>query len=220
MKKLISIAIIILLSMPLMSQQNTKLEAALQIHHDATTVEEVLKSAQALAKISDANPKDWLSAYWTSFVYSQAGNAGTEKLKYFELALTYYERAEKGMEKLNDDQKSSLMALKALIAGLIQIPYFMKGNQEKGMEYVQIQVDAMNQGLEFKADNPLILVLMGTNQIGAGVRNKPQRDTRKIATGKILLLHAKSLYKDMKKTTMLTPDRWNEGWIDVWLARL
>ena len=220
MKKLL-IGILLLSQTTLFGQSIEKqMKVALKIHDNATTFEEELKSAQSLAAISDANQDMWLPAYWASFVYSQAGNATqSDKLKYFNTAFEYYQRAESQKEKLTQEEKGHLMALKALLSSLLQTPYFIQGNSEKGMEYVSMQVDAFKEGLTYAPAQPTMLVLLGISQIGAGFRSQPDNDLMKIAAGKALLLQAKSMYEKMEAGDELVPDRWNQGWIDFWLSR-
>ena len=190
---------------------------ALALHEEAKSASEELNSAKKFAAISDAQPTNWVAAYWASFVYSQVANLSDDKLGYLETSFLYLKRVEKQVPSLSNEEKTYVMALKALIAGLYQIPYFMKGDTKKGMEFVQQQKQAMDEGFSYGPESPLLMVLQGTNRIGAGFRNQPSADYEKINSGKALLEKAKDIFSTMPLKNKLIPDRWNEPWIDFWL---
>lgn len=193
---------------------------ALSLHENAKSASEELISARKFAAISDLQPTNWVAAYWTSFVYSQVANASEDKISYLETSLSYFNRVETQFSNLSNKEKSYVMALKTLISGLYQIPYFIKGDTKKGMEFVNLQKQAMESGFSYDGESPLLMVLKGTSSIGAGYRNKPTVDYEKINTGKILLEKAKKIFNTMPVNNKLIPDRWNEPWIDFWLQRV
>ncbi|MEO0572524.1 MAG: hypothetical protein AAF039_12530 [Bacteroidota bacterium] len=204
--------------------QSDKFEAemleALSLHESAKSASEELISAKKLAVISDLEPTNWVAAYWTSFVYSQVANASEDKLSYLETSLSYFNRVETQFSTLSDKEKSYVMALKALISSLYQVPYFIKGDTKRGMEFVNLQKQAMEDGFSYDGESPLLMVLKGTSSIGAGYRNKPAADYEKIDAGKVLLEKAKKIFNAMPLNNKLIPDRWNEPWIDFWLQRV
>ena len=193
---------------------------ALEIHEKAKTFEEELKSAESFKKISDSNPKEWLPAYWTSFIYSQAGRLTKDKLKYYKISFEYYSRSEKNIGAPSRQQTLYLMALKALLSNLSQGPNFAAGNTKKGIQFAKDEKDAINKGLTAHSNHPLILAMLGTKTLNEGFRAKPKPDISKIVIGKAILERAKKLYSERTQDDKLTPDHWNKGWIDVWLGRL
>ncbi len=199
---------------------NTKMLQALEIHERATTFEEELTSAQSFKKISDSNPNEWLPAYWTSFLYSQAGRLTKDKLKYYKIAFDYYARSKKNMGTPSKKQVVYLMALKALLSNLSQGPNFAMGNTKKGIQLAKDEKEAINKGLAAHSDHPLVLAMLGTKTLNEGFRAKPSPDLSKIVMGKTILERAKKLYEEKTQKDKLIPDQWNKTWIDVWLGRL
>ena len=197
-----------------------QMKSAMSLHEAATNFEQELAAAEKFKSISDNNPNEWLPAYWTAFLYSQAGRLGKTKLLHYEIGFDYLAKVEKLIVNPTDDEKSYIFALKSLLSTLSQGPNFAKGNIEKGKELVVAQNEALNKGLSAKSDSPLLLVLLGTNLIGEGMRAKPSPDVSKLITGKLLLEKAKSIYAASSAEDNLIPNRWNEPWIDVWLNRL
>jgi len=200
---------------------STEMEKALKLHESAKDFEGELKAAEAFKTLSDTNEKDWLAAYWTSFVFSQVANATkADKRQYLDLAVDYFDRTEANLLQPSKEDKSILLSLKALLTGLYSQYYYINGNIEKGGEFSKINSQAINDGLLSNSENPLLYVLLGTNYIGQSFRSKPQPDMPKMITGKLLLEQAKTRYKSMPSENKLYPDRWNEPWIDFWLNRL
>lgn len=198
----------------------SQLETALSKHESATNFEQELAAAENFKSISNKNPSEWLPAYWAAFTYSQAGRISKDKIKYYEIAFDYFSKAEKNLTNPTSDEKVYLMSLKALLCSLSQGPNFASGNGEKGIQYATQENEAINEGLKINSNNPLILVMLGTKIISEGLRAKPSVDISKLVIGKMLLKQAKALYKKVPNQNNLTPNRWNEPWINVWLQRL
>ncbi|MGD1945492.1 MAG: hypothetical protein ACFB0A_04295 [Croceivirga sp.] len=201
-------------------QLESEMLEALSLHESAKSASEELISAKRFAAVSDSQPTNWVAAYWTSFVYSQVANASEDKLGHLATSFSYFKRVETQFSTLSNKEKAYVMALKALIGSLYQIPYFIKGDTKKGMEFVNLQKQAMEKGFLYDGESPLLMVLKGTSSIGAGYRNKPTTDYEKINTGKELLEKAKEVFNTMPVNNKLIPDRWNEPWIDFWLQRV
>ena len=119
-----------------------------------------------------------------------------------------------------DEEKTYFIALKSLLSSLSQGPNFAQGKIEEGKQLVVQQNQAINDGLSINNESPLLLVLLGTKNIGEGFRAKPTPDVSKLIIGKTMLEKAKEIYKETPTKDMLLPNRWNEPWIDVWLNRL
>jgi hypothetical protein len=194
-------------------------KAGVDLHNKATNAEEELKAAHALKKASDNNLQDGVTAYWASFVYSQAGRLVQDKMALYDTAFIYYERANK---LLSSDAKNTapLMALQALLQSLRMNVYFTQGMQDKGVEAAAAEQAAINKGLAADNNSALLHVLMGTKLIQQGMQAKPQPDLSKLLQGKIVLEYSKGLFNNMSTADSYDIQRWNEGWIDVWLTRI
>jgi len=199
------------------AQKSSPMQEAMELHDKAQNFEEELKAAKAFQDISDKNPSDWLSAYWTAFIYSQAGRLSNEKIKYYNIGFEYLNRSNEVLDNPTIEQTTYLSALEALLSGLAMTPHFIKGDSKTGGQLAQRQKDAINKGLRANPESPLLYVLLGTSQMGEGFRSN---DLTKITSGKTLLKQAKIIYSQQPTKNSLTPDRWNEPWIDVWLSRV
>lgn len=186
-------------------------------------MDDELAAAQRLKKYTASHPTNGLGFYWTSFTYSQYAQGSQispkSKLAYYDTALLYYKRAEEILIK-DTENTPSLMALKSLIHGLQGLLELRQGNQLEAADHLSQKLSALNEGLEADNSNPLLYVQLGIGLIQDGFSTKAKPDLSKLIQGKLLLEKAKELYSSLKLKDQTIPNRWNETWIDTWLARL
>ena len=197
------------------AQQEDGIAAALKLFDDATDQAGMVKATEAMQHLSDTQPDTWLSAYWTSFFYSQTGRNSGTPMDYYDKAQAYYDRAFAALGEKTSVESSDFYALQSLIYNLIATVYWSKGDRQNGTQMTQKASAALSLAIKAYDKNPRVYLLTGTDLISNGQRTQ---NNSWIMAGKEMLEKAQKLYSSEKPASDIGPS-WGSGWIKFWLSR-
>ena len=209
------IILMMFLSMAAIAQDKKAIQSALKTFDDAKDVKGMINAVQEMKKVSDSDQKDWYSAYWSSFFYTQIGRLTDTPSLYYDSAQTYFDRANDVAINRTDEQSSNFHTLQSLIHGLKAGEYWRVGDRANGQRLDGLASQSLNLALQTNANNPRIYLLSGTDLVGNGLRT---RDVGSILGGKALLERAKELYASEESGISIEPN-WGSGWVNFWMAR-
>ncbi|MEP5611585.1 MAG: hypothetical protein ABJP45_05015 [Cyclobacteriaceae bacterium] len=199
------------------SSQNlndNKLATAIQTFQDAADMNGMSEAIRLFKKVSDENPNQWISNYWTAFAYSQIGRLSDNPSAYYDSAQFYMDRVMM-IKDQSKAQQSDNQVLQSLVYSLYAGASWSKGDRENGMKYSSLDSEALKQALVLNRDNPRVYLISGTSLISDGLRNG---DTGYLLAGSQMLEIARAKYEANKPSSELYPD-WGKGWINFWKER-
>ncbi len=198
-----------------MAQDKAAIEAALKTFDDATDVNGMSLAVAEMKAVSDKNPDDWHSAYWTSFFYSQTGRLTQSAAAYYDSAQIYFDRASAANTKPRSTEASDFHALQYLIYNLQSVTFYQRGDIPGGQKVDAQANQQLNQAMKLNEDNPRVYLLLGTDLVSTGLRVK---SNGWILAGKTFLEKAKGLYASKAPASSIAPS-WGSGWINFWMSR-
>ncbi|WP_192822280.1 hypothetical protein [Rufibacter sp. LB8] len=199
MKKLFFVPLFFL-SMLVQAQGNFQaaLTETLQQFKAAKTTEETLPLVNKFNRIAEAEPKQWLPAYYAAFAQISVSFRVKEEEQreaLLDKAQTYLDRAFK-----LEPKESELYALQGYLhqARLVISPMM------RGMKYSGLVVSALEKAKQLNPNNPRVYFLLGQNTF-----NMPKMFGGGPEAAKPLLQTAKEKYAAQKTTQPLQPT-WGE----------
>lgn len=174
--RLILITISMFLSIISVSAQSSKFEkgmqAAIQIHDMSQTFADEMKAVTAFEKLAKGNPKEWLPAYWASYVCTQIARLDgkiadfpkdSSGSMFMQKAQNFLDMATKAKVKTNDKIESDFHALQSFIY-LLNSGTSFSADKTKSVEYwdslkvkeeklaIQLNPDNINLQIQFSLD--------------------------------------------------------------------
>ena len=197
------------------AQQEDNIAAALKLFDDAKNQAGMIASTEAMQKLSDARPDDWIAAYWAAYFNSQTGRNSNAPMDYYEKAQTYYDRAFAALKEKSPVESSDFHTLQSLIHNLVASVYWSKGDRQNGTLMSQKASAALSLAIKAYDKNPRVYLLTGTDLISNGQRIQ---NNSWVMAGKEMLEKAQKLYISEKPASDIAPS-WGGGWIKFWLSR-
>ena len=161
--KTILIPILCLMSISLFAQSHTRYENAMKqavsTLHEADSIEDLQQVANQLERIAQAEPEEWLPAYYLGYAYigmaiKSGGSRGT---KYLELAQQHIDKLMK-MQPQNSEVHT--------LQGYKHMIYVSADPANRGAEYTPKTMGALQEAIALNTENPRPYLLMGQMQYG------------------------------------------------------
>ncbi|GGK75868.1 hypothetical protein ACD591_06380 [Rufibacter glacialis] len=174
------------------------LSEAIQQLRAAKTAEDQQPVANKIQRIAEAEPKEWLPAYYAAYANTGLSfllKEETQRDAVLDKAQTYLDRALK-----LKPQESELFALQAYLhqARLVISP------MARGMKYAGLATVALEKAKELNPHNPRVYFLLGQNAF-----NTPKMFGGGPAAAKPILETAKEKYRSFTPSHALAP-AWGE----------
>ena len=194
-----------------------RMRQAISLHDAAQTFEQEMESFGAFEKLAQEHPEDWRPAYWASFVLTQAARVGDrqEFMNRVQRSQELHDMAVSRAKNLTPRQQSDFHALQSLIHSFVAGTYWAAGDRENGLKHTSLENASLNKAIEADPRNPRVYVLIGTDLVSEGKRN---RDSSKVLSGKVILQKAQRLFQESPPAGDIEPD-WARGWVTFWLER-
>ena len=197
------------------AQDKAAIEAALNTFDQASGLPGMRQSIKEMKAVSDSDPDDWYSAYWTSFFYSQTGRLTQAAKTYYDSAQIYFDKANAIHKDKSKVETSDFHALQSLIYNLQSSVYWQMGDRTNGMKLDNQSNQELNLAIKANINNPRVYLLSGTDLISNGQRTQ---NNGWVLAGKEILEKAKTLYSSQKPSSSIAPS-WGSGWVNFWIAR-
>ena len=213
-KTCITILFTALVGIPLFSASDyrAQMEKVLAQEAHASTFEEVKGAADALAEISKTHEGQWESLYWASFVYSQVWVFGQsrENGKYLDMALAYYEMADRAHPNRSAEDQAEFEVLKALLFGLKS--YFYRSGERPAVAalFNQVSDRALLRAAKADPKNPRVAMMQSIDTF-----NNPATREKGIDQMKAALKN----YDRFQLANPISPN-WGKSFIEFRLNRL
>lgn len=197
------------------AQNQTAIKAALKTFDDASDVSGMQVALSEMRGISDADSKDWYSAYWTSFFFTQTGRLLDNSMDYYDSAQVYLDRANTVLAKKSKVEEADFHVLQALIHSLKSGEFWSRGDRNNAMSTDSKEQISLNLAYQANKNNPRFYLLTGTDLVSNGQRTQ---SNGWILAGKEMLEKAAALFEEAKPASDIAPN-WGSGWVKFWIAR-
>lgn len=218
--KLVMLALVHICSVNLMAQTYPegyveKMKSAYHMHDIAATYADESAVIEKYEQISEEYPSEWLPNYWSSYIYTQLGNRlektpdiGQKRTVLLNKAQEQLNLAKSKVKEVSSDVESDLHALQSLIYLFRGFGTDVESEKEKYGSMYKAQIA---KALAKDSQNPLILVLMGTDLIS------DDNTLSQILSGHLMLKRADELFK-AENTPRGLSTQFNREWLELfWL---
>ena len=190
-----------------------QLRAALELHDQAASLEEQAQALTAFQETAAAHPGRWLGHFWTAYEETQIARLRQRAGEDADLN-AYLDRAQNHLAKIEQLQPDTTDRERSSIAQLQGLLYHFRAvyNPAEAGEWRARSDEAIERGIALDGDNPVVLVMVGTDLIRRG---RQEKDPGLVLAGIHLLRRAQGegeKVSDRSRTTLFNLD-----WIQFWL---